>query len=92
MLHFFNFLKELEKQERRFVDKSWEEMWLLLLNYLPTITMALVNGVVPLILNKIALIEKWDPMKELETKLLRLVFLKLLSLAALIYSLYQGLC
>ena len=92
MLHFFNFPKELEKQERRFADKSQEEMWLLFLNYLPTIAMALVNGVMPLILNKIALIEKWDPMKELETKLRRRVFWKLFSLAALIYPLYQGLC
>ena len=62
----------------------------LVLKYMPTIAMALVNGIVPFILDKIAQLEKWDPMKELETKLLRLVFLKLLSLAALVYSLYQG--
>ena len=69
---------------------TFPEIWTLIVNYLPTIAMALVNAFIPVFLNILAGFEQWQPMEELRTKLLRLVFLKLLSLGALIYSLYEG--
>ncbi|XP_072167923.1 transmembrane channel-like protein 7 [Diadema setosum] len=60
----------------------------LLISYLPSITITLLNGVVPLIFNVIVRFEDYSPQFEISITLIRTVFLRLASLVVLFLSLY----
>ncbi|XP_057196631.1 transmembrane channel-like protein 7 [Triplophysa rosa] len=61
----------------------------LLLQYLPSIVITTSNFVVPLLCDKIALLEKHSPSTTVILALLRAVFLRLVSLGVLLYSLWE---
>ncbi|KAJ8318093.1 hypothetical protein KUTeg_003184 [Tegillarca granosa] len=59
------------------------------IQYLPSITITLLNVVVPVILRKLVLLEDYMPAFEIKMTLLRTVLLRLASLGVLLYSLYE---
>lgn len=61
----------------------------LLLQYLPSIVITTSNFVVPLLCDKIALLEKHSPSTTVILALLRAVFLRLVSLGVLLYTLWE---
>ncbi|XP_041474557.1 transmembrane channel-like protein 7 isoform X1 [Lytechinus variegatus] len=60
----------------------------LLISYLPSITITLLNGVVPMIFNVVVRFEDYSPQFEISITLIRTVFLRLASLVVLFLSLY----
>ncbi|XP_026139675.1 transmembrane channel-like protein 7 [Carassius auratus] len=61
----------------------------LLLQYLPSMVITASNFVVPLLCNKIALLEKYSAGTTIILSLLRVVFLRLVSLGVLLYTLWE---
>uniref|UniRef100_A0A8C2D8X2 Transmembrane channel-like protein n=1 Tax=Cyprinus carpio TaxID=7962 RepID=A0A8C2D8X2_CYPCA len=61
----------------------------LLLQYLPSMVITASNFVVPLLCDKIALLEKYSPSTTVILALLRAVFLRLVSLGVLLYTLWE---
>ncbi|XP_050987921.1 LOW QUALITY PROTEIN: transmembrane channel-like protein 7 [Labeo rohita] len=61
----------------------------LLLQYLPSMVITASNFVVPLLCDKIALLEKYSPSTTVILALLRAVFLRLVSLGVLLYALWE---
>ncbi|XP_065154387.1 transmembrane channel-like protein 7 isoform X4 [Paramisgurnus dabryanus] len=61
----------------------------LLLQYLPSIVITTSNFVVPFLCDKIALLEKHTPSTTVILALLRAVFLRLVSLGVLLYTLWE---
>ncbi|XP_062847650.1 transmembrane channel-like protein 7 [Trichomycterus rosablanca] len=61
----------------------------LLLEYLPSIVITAINFVVPFLCDQIALLEKYSPSTTVILALLRAVFLRLVSLAVLLYTLWK---
>ncbi|XP_033630568.1 transmembrane channel-like protein 7 [Asterias rubens] len=60
----------------------------LLIGYLPSITITILNGVVPLIFNVVVRFEDYSPQFEISITLVRTVFLRLASLGVLFFSLF----
>lgn len=60
----------------------------LLISYLPSITITLLNGVVPMIFNVVVRFEDYSPQFEISITLIRTVFLRLASLVVLFLSLF----
>ncbi|XP_029959598.1 transmembrane channel-like protein 7 [Salarias fasciatus] len=75
-----NFSQE-NRQEEGFLS--------LLLEYLPSIVITAGNFVVPMLCDQIALIERYTPSTTVILALLRAVFLRLMSLAILLITLWQ---
>uniref|UniRef100_A0A671RGA9 Transmembrane channel-like protein n=1 Tax=Sinocyclocheilus anshuiensis TaxID=1608454 RepID=A0A671RGA9_9TELE len=63
--------------------------FMLLLQYLPSMVITASNFVVPLLCDKIALLEKYSPGTTVILALLRAVFLRLVSLGVLLYTLWE---
>ncbi|XP_049336483.1 transmembrane channel-like protein 7 [Astyanax mexicanus] len=61
----------------------------LLLEYLPSIVITTSNFVVPMLCDKVALFEKYSPSTTIILALLRAVFLRLVSLGVLLYTLWN---
>ncbi|XP_016372246.1 transmembrane channel-like protein 7 [Sinocyclocheilus rhinocerous] len=61
----------------------------LLLQYLPSMVITASNFVVPLLCDKISLLEKYSPSTTVILALLRAVFLRLVSLGVLLYTLWE---
>ncbi|KAK7147161.1 hypothetical protein R3I94_009873 [Phoxinus phoxinus] len=61
----------------------------LVLQYLPSMVITASNFVVPLLCDKIALLEKYSPSTTVILALLRAVFLRLVSLGVLLYTLWE---
>ncbi|KAF4103044.1 transmembrane channel-like protein 7 [Onychostoma macrolepis] len=61
----------------------------LLLQYLPSMVITASNFVVPLLCDKIALLEKYSPSTTVILALLRAVFLRLVSLGVLLFTLWE---
>ncbi|CAN9513657.1 unnamed protein product [Ophioblennius macclurei] len=73
-----------------FSQESSEEGFLgLLLEYLPSIAITAGNFVVPPLCDQIALVERYSPSTTVILALLRAVFLRLMSLAVLLITLWQ---
>ncbi|XP_056300964.1 transmembrane channel-like protein 7 isoform X2 [Pseudoliparis swirei] len=71
-------------------SKSGEEGILgLILEYLPSIAITIGNFVVPLLCDQFALIERYTPSTTVIVALLRAVFLRLMSLAILLFTLWR---
>ncbi|XP_030606402.1 transmembrane channel-like protein 7 [Archocentrus centrarchus] len=62
----------------------------LIIQYLPSIVITTGNFVVPLLCDQIALIEKYSPSTTVIVALLRAVFLRLVSLGVLLFTLWNG--
>lgn len=60
----------------------------LVFEYLPSIVITVGNFVVPMLCDKIALVERYDPSTTVIVALLRAVFLRLVSLGVLLYTLW----
>ncbi|XP_072043479.1 transmembrane channel-like protein 7 [Amphiura filiformis] len=60
----------------------------LLISFLPSITITILNGVVPMIFNVIVRFEDYSPQFEITITLVRTVFLRLASLGILFFSLF----
>ncbi|XP_063445695.1 transmembrane channel-like protein 7 isoform X2 [Mytilus trossulus] len=60
-----------------------------LIQYMPSITITLLNVIVPLIFNKLVTYEDYTPVFEIRITLLRIILLRLASLGILIGSLYR---
>ncbi|XP_066538396.1 transmembrane channel-like protein 4 [Hoplias malabaricus] len=61
----------------------------LLLEYLPSIVITTSNFVVPFLCDQVAVLEKYSPSNTVILALLRAVFLRLVSLAVLLYTLWK---
>ncbi|XP_071107730.1 transmembrane channel-like protein 7 [Haliotis cracherodii] len=61
---------------------------LLLVEFLPSLTITVLNVIIPLIFDKVVLLEKYSQAVVVQITLIRTVFLRLASLAMLIVSLY----
>ncbi|XP_067304514.1 transmembrane channel-like protein 7 [Pseudorasbora parva] len=61
----------------------------LLLQYLPSMVITASNFLVPLLCDKIAILEKYSPSTTVILALLRAVFLRLVSLGVLLYTLWE---
>lgn len=73
-----------------FSQQSSKEGFLgLILEYLPSIVITAGNFVVPLLCDQIALIERYSPSTTVILALLRAVFLRLISLGVLLFTLWQ---
>ncbi|XP_030641330.1 transmembrane channel-like protein 4 [Chanos chanos] len=73
----------------RFSQSRQEEGFLgLLLEYLPSIVITVENFVVPFLFGKITILENYTPSVTVIMALLRAVFLRLVSLAVLLYTLW----
>ncbi|XP_041963999.1 transmembrane channel-like protein 7 [Alosa sapidissima] len=71
-------------------QKAQEGIVGLLLEYLPSIVITASNFVVPLLCDQIALLEKHSPSTTIILALLRAVFLRLVSLAVLLFTLWEN--
>ncbi|XP_038063713.1 transmembrane channel-like protein 7 [Patiria miniata] len=60
----------------------------LLIGYLPSITITILNGLVPMIFNVVVRFEDYSPQFEISMTLVRTVFLRLASLGVLFFSLF----
>ncbi|CAI5663967.1 unnamed protein product [Oreochromis niloticus] len=60
-----------------------------IIQYLPSMVITAGNFVVPLLCDKLALVEKYSPSTTIILALLRAVFLRLVSLAVLLYTLWD---
>ncbi|CAG2245617.1 TMC [Mytilus edulis] len=76
---------ELQKNDSSKVNVIVEA----LIQYMPSITITLLNVVVPLIFNKLVTYEDYTPVFEIRITLLRIILLRLASLGILIGSLYR---
>ncbi|KAL3980655.1 cadherin 17, LI cadherin [Sarotherodon galilaeus] len=66
-----------------------KEIVQLIIQYLPSMVITAGNFVVPLLCDKLALVEQYSPSTTIILALLRAVFLRLVSLAVLLYTLWS---
>ncbi|XP_052071142.1 transmembrane channel-like protein 7 [Mytilus californianus] len=86
-LIFFTNEKMLELQ-----DSNFSELHVIvqaLIQYMPSITITLLNVIVPVIFNKLVIFEDYTPVFEIRINLLRIILLRLASLGILIGSMYR---
>ncbi|KAJ8314790.1 hypothetical protein KUTeg_006940 [Tegillarca granosa] len=85
-LYLIYFTNEQLIQLQRAVAE--ENILQFLVQYLPSVTITLLNIVIPIFFNKIILIENYSPVVEMRMTLTRTVFLRLASLGVLLGTLY----
>ncbi|XP_052764523.1 transmembrane channel-like protein 7 [Mya arenaria] len=86
-LIYFTNQKLVELQHKGDLDSSV----LLIVQYLPSITITLLSVIVPIIFNKLVIAEDYMPAFAIRITLIRTVLLRLSSLAMLVFSLYGNL-
>ncbi|XP_053393438.1 transmembrane channel-like protein 7 isoform X2 [Mercenaria mercenaria] len=70
------------------VENDYHSLVILLVQFLPSIVIGLLNGIYPLIFDVLVTFEKYRPAFVIKISLIRMVFLKLASLAMVVASLY----
>nr|KAG5697184.1 hypothetical protein BaRGS_002193 [Batillaria attramentaria] len=67
---------------------TWNELLLLLVQFLPSITITVLNALLPILFEKVVVGEEYTAAFVIKITLIRTVFLRLASLAVLIITLY----
>ncbi|XP_067930834.1 transmembrane channel-like protein 7 [Watersipora subatra] len=67
---------------------GWNTSLQLLIEYMPSLTITILNIIVPLLFEKVVIGEDYTPQTEVQITLIRTVFLRLASLAVLFATLY----
>ncbi|XP_060601811.1 transmembrane channel-like protein 7 isoform X1 [Ruditapes philippinarum] len=70
------------------VENKYHSLVILVVQFLPSIVIGLLNGIYPLIFDVLVIFEKYRPAFVIKISLIRMVFLKLASLAMVVASLY----
>lgn len=71
-------------------QNEWDELRILLYEYLPSAVIVTLNIIIPFILRILVELEHYTPTFILVLTLVRTVFLRLASLVVLLFSIYQG--
>ncbi|XP_042227010.1 transmembrane channel-like protein 7 isoform X2 [Homarus americanus] len=84
--HAFEKLKDLKGNS----ENEWDELKILLYEYLPSSVIVTLNIIIPFILRILVEVEHYTPNFILVLTLIRTVFLRLASLVVLLFSIYKG--
>ncbi|XP_013380167.1 transmembrane channel-like protein 7 isoform X2 [Lingula anatina] len=85
---FYGIFRVVDFSEKEITNRNTDDFVSLLLQYLPSITITLLNIIVPEIFNRIIMVEKYSPEFEIRLSLIRTVFLRLTSIGVLLVSIY----